>query len=160
MLVADSMTLNGEVKGITRVGIISEKSSVLARASFETPIKQFVNASVRGAKDELRSAIENVILNHLRIEDEIIGIQEERDGYQQLATVCAKAAVAIGKTRAEHQIFQSCESAIRCVLPDGHAALERAAVENPGPYDHFGLSVQYGLNKLGHQSRIILVIGM
>ncbi|MEM2956408.1 MAG: DNA-directed RNA polymerase subunit A' [Candidatus Pacearchaeota archaeon] len=63
MLVADSMTLNGEVKGITRVGIISEKSSVLARASFETPIKQFVNASIRGAKDELRSVIENVILN-------------------------------------------------------------------------------------------------
>jgi DNA-directed RNA polymerase subunit A' len=63
MLVADSMTVNGEVKGITRVGIISEKSSVLARASFETPIKQFVNASIRGAKDELRSVIENVILN-------------------------------------------------------------------------------------------------
>jgi DNA-directed RNA polymerase subunit A" len=63
MLVADSMTSNGEVKGITRVGIISEKSSVLARASFETPIKQFVNASIHGAKDELRSVIENVILN-------------------------------------------------------------------------------------------------
>ena len=63
MLIADSMTVNGEVKGITRVGIISEKSSVLARASFETPIKQFVNASIRGAKDELRSVIENVILN-------------------------------------------------------------------------------------------------
>jgi DNA-directed RNA polymerase subunit A' len=63
MLIADSMTVNGEVKGITRVGIISEKSSVLARASFETPIKQFVNASLRGARDELRSVIENVILN-------------------------------------------------------------------------------------------------
>jgi len=63
MLIADSMTINGKVKGITRIGIISEKSSVLARASFETPIKQFVDASIKGSKDELRSVIENVILN-------------------------------------------------------------------------------------------------
>ena len=63
MLIADSMTVSGDIKGITRIGIISEKSSVLARASFETPIKQFVNASIRGSKDELRSIIENVILN-------------------------------------------------------------------------------------------------
>ncbi len=62
-LVADTMTANGEVKGITRVGIISEKSSILARASFETPIKHFVNATVQGARDELQSIIENVILN-------------------------------------------------------------------------------------------------
>ncbi len=62
-LVADAMTYKGTVKGVTRMGIISEKSSVLARASFETPIKQFVNASVKGSKDELASVIENIILN-------------------------------------------------------------------------------------------------
>ena len=62
-LVSDAMTASGEVKGVTRMGIISQKSSILARASFETPIKQFVNATVKGNKDELASVIENIILN-------------------------------------------------------------------------------------------------
>ncbi|MBI4739386.1 DNA-directed RNA polymerase subunit A'', partial [Candidatus Woesearchaeota archaeon] len=44
MLVADMMCNSGEVKGITRFGVVSEKSSVLARASFETPIKHIVGA--------------------------------------------------------------------------------------------------------------------
>jgi DNA-directed RNA polymerase subunit A' len=63
MLIADAMTSTGEVKGITRMGIISQKSSILARASFETPVKQFVNASLKNNKDELNSVIENIILN-------------------------------------------------------------------------------------------------
>jgi DNA-directed RNA polymerase subunit A' len=63
MLVADAMTAEGVVKGITRVGIISDKNSVLARASFEIPDKQFVKASVTGKKDVLASVIENIILN-------------------------------------------------------------------------------------------------
>jgi DNA-directed RNA polymerase subunit A" len=62
-LVADAMTASGEIKGTTRIGIISEKSSILARASFETPIKHFVNATVKGQRDELASVIENVIVN-------------------------------------------------------------------------------------------------
>lgn len=62
-LVADAMTFSGEIKGITRIGIISEKSSILARASFETPIKHFVTATIKGQHDELASVIENVILN-------------------------------------------------------------------------------------------------
>ena len=63
MLVADAMTSEGVVKGITRVGIISDKSSILARASFETPDKQFVNATLTGEKDNLASVIENIMLN-------------------------------------------------------------------------------------------------
>ena len=63
MLIADAMTYKGDIKGATRMGIISEKSSILARASFETPIKQFVNATLKGSKDELASVIENMILN-------------------------------------------------------------------------------------------------
>jgi DNA-directed RNA polymerase subunit A" len=62
-LISDAMTYKGHVKGVTRMGIISEKSSILARASFETPVKQFVNASINGGKDELESVIENIILN-------------------------------------------------------------------------------------------------
>lgn len=63
MLVADTMTGSGAIKGITRMGIIGDKNSILARASFETPVKQFVQATKTGKKDELRSVIENIILN-------------------------------------------------------------------------------------------------
>ncbi len=63
MLVADTMTNVGVVKGITRMGIISDKSSILARASFETPVKQFVQATKTGKKDKLASVIENIIIN-------------------------------------------------------------------------------------------------
>lgn len=63
MLVADTMTASGSVKGITRMGIISDKSSVLARATFEEPVKHFVSATKTGKKDKLASVIENIILN-------------------------------------------------------------------------------------------------
>jgi len=62
-LVADAMTVDGEIRGMTRMGIISKKSSILARASFETPINHFVNATIKGNRDELLSVIENIILN-------------------------------------------------------------------------------------------------
>ncbi|MBU3907243.1 MAG: DNA-directed RNA polymerase subunit A', partial [Nanoarchaeota archaeon] len=62
-IVADSMCSTGEVKGVTRMGIIAQKSSILARASFETPIKHFVNATMKGTKDRLTSVVENIILN-------------------------------------------------------------------------------------------------
>ncbi len=62
-LIADAMTNTGEVKGVTRIGIISQKSSILARATFETPVKQFVNAIIKGKTDKLVSVIENIILN-------------------------------------------------------------------------------------------------
>ncbi len=62
-LIADAMTTYGSVKGVTRMGIISHKSSILAQAAFETPDKQFVNATIQGKKDELASVIENIILN-------------------------------------------------------------------------------------------------
>ena len=63
MLVADIMCQNGSVKGITRFGVVSEKSSVLARASFETPLKHLITASVEGEVDHLRSVVENVMIN-------------------------------------------------------------------------------------------------
>ena len=63
MLVADTMCAGGYVKGITRYGIVSEKASVLARASFETPIKHVINAGLVGEVDELNSVVENVMLN-------------------------------------------------------------------------------------------------
>jgi len=62
-LIADAMTSSGVVKGVTRMGIISDKASILARATFETPDKQFVNATIQGGRDELKSVIENILLN-------------------------------------------------------------------------------------------------
>ncbi len=62
-LISDTMTSSGVVKGVTRMGIISQKASILARATFETPDKQFINAAIKGEKDELNSVIENILLN-------------------------------------------------------------------------------------------------
>lgn len=63
MLVADTMTTSGHVLGINRYGIVKEKPSVLARASFETPIKHLISAALTGESDPLNSVIENVMLN-------------------------------------------------------------------------------------------------
>ncbi|HLC81142.1 MAG TPA: DNA-directed RNA polymerase subunit A'' [Candidatus Nanoarchaeia archaeon] len=63
MLVADIMCSSGTVKGITRYGVVSEKASVLARASFETPIKHLINAALEGEVDRLTSVVENVMIN-------------------------------------------------------------------------------------------------
>lgn len=63
MLVADVICNSGLIKGITRYGIVSEKPSVLARASFETPIRHIIEASLQGEVDNLNSVIENVMLN-------------------------------------------------------------------------------------------------
>lgn len=63
MFLSELMTHTGNVKGITRGGISGEKESVLARASFETPIKHIVNASITGEVDKIRSVIENVMIN-------------------------------------------------------------------------------------------------
>lgn len=63
MLVADTMCASGAIKGITRYGVVSEKASVLARASFETPIKHIINASLTGEVDRLNSVVENVMIN-------------------------------------------------------------------------------------------------
>lgn len=63
MLVADLMTSSGVVQGITRYGVVSGKSSPLARASFETPLNHLVDATVHGEKDLLRGVVENVMIN-------------------------------------------------------------------------------------------------
>lgn len=63
MLVADTMCVAGDVRGITRYGVVKDKSSILARASFETPIKHLMAASLVGEEDRLKSVVENVMLN-------------------------------------------------------------------------------------------------
>ena len=63
MLVADAMCMSGKLLGINRYGIVKEKPSVLARASFETPINHMINACLAGESDPLNSVIENVMIN-------------------------------------------------------------------------------------------------
>lgn len=65
MLISDIMTTSGTVLGVNRYGIVKDKPSVLARASFETPIKHIINASISGEVDHLRSVIENVMINQV-----------------------------------------------------------------------------------------------
>ncbi len=62
-LISDLMCFSGKVKGVTRYGVVKEKPSVLMRASFEIPIRHFVDAAISGEVDELRSVIENVMVN-------------------------------------------------------------------------------------------------
>ncbi|MDP2750728.1 MAG: DNA-directed RNA polymerase subunit A'', partial [Nanoarchaeota archaeon] len=63
MLVSDTMCATGNIHGITRYGVVGEKASVLARASFETPIKHIIEAAMVGEEDKLDSVVENVMLN-------------------------------------------------------------------------------------------------
>jgi len=62
MMVADIMTVDGEVKQIGRHGVSGEKASVLARAAFEVTVNHILDAAVRGDIDDLRGVTENVIV--------------------------------------------------------------------------------------------------
>ncbi|MDH5531920.1 MAG: DNA-directed RNA polymerase subunit A' [Candidatus Bathyarchaeota archaeon] len=62
MLVADIMTVTGDVRQIGRHGISGEKASVLARAAFEITVPNIVDAAIKGESDPLRGVTENVIV--------------------------------------------------------------------------------------------------
>jgi DNA-directed RNA polymerase subunit A" len=61
-LIADAMTMDGEVKQIGRHGIAGEKVSVLSRAAFEVTVDNLLEAAIHGETDELRGVTENVIV--------------------------------------------------------------------------------------------------
>ena len=62
-LIGDLMCQTGTPESITRHGITSQKSSVLARASFEIPLKHLVDAAIIGEVDKLTSVVENIMIN-------------------------------------------------------------------------------------------------
>jgi DNA-directed RNA polymerase subunit A" len=64
-LVADLMTANGDVRQIGRHGISGEKTSVLARASFEITVKHLLEACLQGEADKLDGITENVIVGQV-----------------------------------------------------------------------------------------------
>ncbi len=65
MLLADLMTVDGEIKAIGRYGIAGQKISVLARAAFEETRKHIIRAAVRGEVDELKGVVENIMVNQV-----------------------------------------------------------------------------------------------
>jgi len=65
ILVADMMTIDGEVRAIGRYGVAGSKRSVLARANFETTVKHLTDAAVKGEIDHLDAIIENVLINQV-----------------------------------------------------------------------------------------------
>ncbi|MEM4390024.1 MAG: DNA-directed RNA polymerase subunit A'' [Candidatus Micrarchaeia archaeon] len=62
MLLADAMTMDGEVKSVGRHGLSGEKASILARAAFEETIKHLVAASIKAEEDRLVGVTENIII--------------------------------------------------------------------------------------------------
>ncbi|MDQ1280072.1 MAG: DNA-directed polymerase subunit [Thermoproteota archaeon] len=62
MLVADIMTLTGEIFQVGRHGVSGKKASVLARAAFEITIPTLVDAAAKGTVDIFKGATESVIV--------------------------------------------------------------------------------------------------
>ncbi|MEW6329095.1 MAG: DNA-directed RNA polymerase subunit A'' [Candidatus Micrarchaeota archaeon] len=62
MLLADAMTMDGEIKPVGRHGLSGEKASILARAAFEETIKHLVAASIKAEDDLLVGVTENIII--------------------------------------------------------------------------------------------------
>ncbi len=61
-LIADTMTMDGEVKQIGRHGVAGEKASVLSRAAFEVTVDNLLEAAMHGETDALKGVTENVIV--------------------------------------------------------------------------------------------------
>ena len=65
LLIADVMTYTGEVRGMTRYGIVADKLNVLTRASFETPLKHISRGALLNESNKLTSITENVMTNQM-----------------------------------------------------------------------------------------------
>lgn len=65
MMLADTMTYKGNIKGITRFGIIADKLNVLTKAAFETSIKHISRGALFGVSNKLTSITENVMTNQV-----------------------------------------------------------------------------------------------
>lgn len=62
ILLADTMTFQGEIKGIVRTGITRGKSSPFARAAFEETTKHLLDAAFKGEVEHLQGVVENIIV--------------------------------------------------------------------------------------------------
>ncbi|ODS40012.1 MAG: hypothetical protein A7315_09905 [Candidatus Altiarchaeales archaeon WOR_SM1_79] len=62
MLVADQMTVTGELQAVGRHGVSGAKDSVLARAAFEETERHILEAAITGEVDSLGGVAENIIV--------------------------------------------------------------------------------------------------
>jgi len=62
MLVADQMTVTGDIRSVGRHGISGKKGSVLARAAFEETEKHILTAAIMNETDPLDGVVENIIV--------------------------------------------------------------------------------------------------
>lgn len=65
LLLAEIMTIDGNVRDIGRYGVSGKKKSVLARANFEETKKHLINASFYGERDTLEGVIENILIGKI-----------------------------------------------------------------------------------------------
>ena len=62
MLIADSMTSAGSIKGVGRHGLSGQKNSVLARAAYEETVKHLIHAAAFGEIDPMEGVTENILV--------------------------------------------------------------------------------------------------
>lgn len=65
LLLADLMTVTGEIEAIGRYGISGQKASALVRASFEETKKHLTAAAISGETDPLLGTVENIMMNQV-----------------------------------------------------------------------------------------------
>lgn len=61
MMIADIMTWTGRIRQVGRHGVVGEKESPLARASFEVTVKNLIEAAIKGEREFFRGVVESVI---------------------------------------------------------------------------------------------------
>ena len=98
--------------------------------------------------------------NHLRIEDKVVGIQQERHSCEQPAAKGTEAAVAVCQMRSIYKIFRDRQHSVGNEFPDRHSTLKGHAVHNARTDDHVGFSIDYRTHKFRNEPRIVLMVRM
>ena len=105
------------------------------------------------ARDQLRQ--------DLRVEDEIVVVQLERDGEQDAAGRTRDSRCGhLGQLAPKHQILKERQRAIDHVFEDRHAARQRLAAENPRAEHRVVDAEADRRSDRDHQARVVLVVRM
>ena len=64
-LMSNAMTIEGVIKQIGRKGMVKEKDSILAKASFEISDKVILKAAIKSETDNFKGIFENIIIGKL-----------------------------------------------------------------------------------------------
>lgn len=144
MLLADLMTVAGDIRTIGRYGISGQKSSFLVRASFEETKKHLTTAAIHGEADPMQGAIENIMLNQVApigtggfslygkipvIPKDIL--KEYRQQQKEMEKAAKKAEEAAAKRKEE--AIEAVQAAAAAAAGEGATAApaEEAAAKKP-----------------------------